>query len=65
MKKYILTAINNSGDKKNIFKDGRSFKNKNTARNIAEQMSVVIEPEILIEEIESDDIVDLNKKIKY
>lgn len=63
MKKYILTATNNSGVKKNIFKDGRSFKNKNTARNNAEQMSVVIEPEILIEEIESDDIFDLNKKI--
>lgn len=45
MKKYILTATNNSGVKKNIFKDGRSFKNKNTARNNAEQMSVVIELE--------------------
>ena len=70
MKKYILVATNSQGIKQNIFKDNRSFKNKSTARNNMEQMSVVIEPEIFIEEINEIEPVEIlenkiNKVLSY
>jgi hypothetical protein len=51
MKKYILTAVNSKGEGGNIYKDGRTFKTKSSARHAARNMQELLEPEIKIEVI--------------
>lgn len=64
MKRFALIAKDSKGILRNIFKDNRTFKHKHTARNNAEQMSVVIDEEIIITEVEVvDEIESLRIKL--
>ncbi len=59
MKRYAAMARNPKGDLVNIAFDNRTFQHKHSAKHFAEQMSLVVIPEIEI--VEVDEITDTER----